>query len=88
MLSLGEQQRLGIARACCTGPTICSWTKPPRRSTSRRKPRLPAAPGAAADTDDRLDRPPLDAEAFHRRRLSRRMANGTVCAKSAIAAAR
>ena len=38
MLSLGEQQRLGLARApCCRRRTTCSWTRPPPRSMSRRR---------------------------------------------------
>ena len=39
MLSLGEQQRLGIARAILYEPgTTCFWTRRPLRSMSRRKP--------------------------------------------------
>ena len=37
MLSLGEQQRLGIARALLQKPDSCSSTRPRRRSTSRRR---------------------------------------------------
>ena len=39
MLSLGEQQRLGIARALLHAPQYLFWTRRPRRSTSRRRPR-------------------------------------------------
>ena len=39
MLSPGEQQRLGVARAILHAPITCSSTRPPPRSTSRRRPR-------------------------------------------------
>ena len=62
MLSLGEQQRIGIARAILHAPDF----PVPRRGDrlARRAGRgraLPIAARAAAGHDDRVDRPPLDA---------------------------
>ena len=61
MLSLGEQQRLGLARALLHTPSTSSSTKPPRRSTSPRKRRCTPADGEIASDNHRLDRPSLNA---------------------------
>ena len=51
----------GWRARCCTRRNICSSTKPPLRSTSRRRPRCTACSREAAGHHHRLDRPPLDA---------------------------
>ena len=88
MLSLGEQQRLGIARALLQKPGLPvprRGDRLARRAVGGRA--LPAAAGAAAGRHDRLDRPPLDAcgvppAAAH----ARARAAGTGCGRTATAA--
>ena len=86
MLSLGEQQRLGIARALLQAPDFlfldeatASLDEPSEAALYRLlQERLPNA-------TDRLDRPPLDAAAFHRRRLrSSATATAFACGELAL----
>ena len=71
MLSLGEQQRLGVARAILLAPdylfldeATASLDEPAEAALYK------LLEQRLARSDHRLDRPPVDLAAFHRRRFS------------------
>ena len=64
MLSLGEQQRLGLARALLHGRNICSWTRRPLRSMRPRRRRFTVSSSEIAGNYHSLDRSSQDAKPF------------------------